>query len=94
MIAQLQARQVQGDDQVLMIAPPFLRRDARSGRVAIRREDARDLTEPRRLLGHPGAGGSHAFADPESGIAFAYAMNQMDIGVLPASGAHPRPIGF
>lgn len=28
-------------------------------------------------FGHPGAGGSLAFAHPESGIAFAYVMNQM-----------------
>lgn len=34
-------------------------------------------------FGHPGAGGSHAFADPEHGIAFAYVMNQMEPGVLP-----------
>jgi CubicO group peptidase (beta-lactamase class C family) len=34
-------------------------------------------------FGHPGAGGSHAFADPEHRIAFAYVMNQMEPGVLP-----------
>jgi CubicO group peptidase (beta-lactamase class C family) len=34
-------------------------------------------------FGHPGAGGSHAFADPENGVAFAYVMNQMEPGVLP-----------
>lgn len=34
-------------------------------------------------FGHPGAGGSHAFADPENGIAFAYVMNQMEQSVLP-----------
>jgi CubicO group peptidase (beta-lactamase class C family) len=34
-------------------------------------------------FGHPGAGGSHAFADPESGIAFAYVMNQMAQSLLP-----------
>ena len=37
----------------------------------------------KRLYGHSGAGGSHAFADPENRIAFAYTMNQMNYGVLP-----------
>lgn len=36
-------------------------------------------------FGHPGAGGSHAFADPENGIAFAYVMNQMEQSLLPTA---------
>lgn len=36
-----------------------------------------------RAFGQPGAGGSHAFTDPENGISFAYVMNQMETGVLP-----------
>ena len=37
----------------------------------------------RSAFGHPGAGGSHAFADPENNISFAYVMNQMEQTVLP-----------
>lgn len=32
-------------------------------------------------FGHPGAGGSLAFANPELGVAFAYVMNQMGHGI-------------
>lgn len=36
-------------------------------------------------FGHPGAGGSHGFGDPASGISFAYVMNQMDLSVMPGA---------
>ena len=36
-----------------------------------------------RAFGHPGAGGSHAFGDPDSGISLSYTMNQMELAVLP-----------
>jgi CubicO group peptidase (beta-lactamase class C family) len=39
-------------------------------------------------FGHPGAGGSLAFADPENRIGFAYVMNRMENGVLRES----RPV--
>jgi CubicO group peptidase (beta-lactamase class C family) len=49
--------------------------------------DARKLRRhfgpSRSAFGHPGAGGSHAFADPENRVAFAYVMNQMEQGVMP-----------
>ena len=39
-------------------------------------------------FGHPGAGGSLAFADPETGVSFAYVMNQLKF----ALGADERPV--
>ena len=38
-------------------------------------------------FGHPGAGGSHAFADPARALGFAYVMNQMEQTVLPSERA-------
>jgi CubicO group peptidase (beta-lactamase class C family) len=32
-------------------------------------------------FGHPGAGGSLGFADPDAGVAFGYVMNQMQLGL-------------
>ena len=39
----------------------------------------------RYAFGHPGAGGSHAFGDPEHRLSFSYTMNQMELSPLPQS---------
>lgn len=46
------------------------------------------MCEPAHLFpgggfGHAGAGGSHAFCSPDTGISFAYVMNRMELGNLP-----------
>jgi CubicO group peptidase (beta-lactamase class C family) len=73
----------QGYDKVLHLETAFaagFMRDPVDG-------DGRKLRETfgpsPRAFGHPGAGGSLAFADPDAGIGFAYVMNQMESGVLP-----------
>jgi CubicO group peptidase (beta-lactamase class C family) len=68
-----------GIDRVFQIPTAFSAGFMKSSRDAARRMFGPSAT----AFGHPGAGGSHAFADPENGIAFAYVMNQMEQSVLP-----------
>ncbi len=68
-----------GVDRVFQIPTAFSAGFMKDSREAVRR-----IFGPSAIsFGHPGAGGSHAFADPENKIAFAYVMNQMEQSVLP-----------
>ena len=68
-----------GIDRVFQIPTAFSAGFMKDSRDAARRMFGPFVTS----FGHPGAGGSHAFADPENEIAFAYVMNQMEQSVLP-----------
>jgi CubicO group peptidase (beta-lactamase class C family) len=68
-----------GMDRVFQIPTAFS-----AGFMKDSRNSARRMLGPSGTsFGHPGAGGSHVFADPENKIAFAYVMNQMEQSLLP-----------
>jgi len=80
-----------GSDRVLLMDTAF---SAGFMKDPVDRADSSSPTKTRALMGpsmlafgHPGAGGSHAFADPERGLGFAYVMNQMELSVLPTQKA-------
>ena len=68
-----------GIDWVFQIPTAFSAGFMQDSRHAVQRMFGPSRTS----FGHPGAGGTHAFADPENRIAFAYGMNQMEQSVLP-----------
>jgi CubicO group peptidase (beta-lactamase class C family) len=73
----------QGPDRVLLMETAFSTGFMRDP-VDAQGQKIRAIFGPSlRAFGHPGAGGSLAFADPENRISFAYVMNQMEPGVLP-----------
>jgi CubicO group peptidase (beta-lactamase class C family) len=78
-LGQMATTLVDGIDQIFEIPTAFsagLMKDAiNAGR--------RIFGPSGRAFGHPGAGGSNAFADPENRIAFVYLMNQMEQTLLP-----------
>ena len=78
-IAQMTTTLASGLDRVFQIPTAFS-----AGFMKDPPDATRRMFGPSPLaFGHPGAGGSHAFADPENGISFAYVMNQMEQSLLP-----------
>ncbi|MDB6174678.1 MAG: hypothetical protein JWL59_3989 [Chthoniobacteraceae bacterium] len=74
---------IQGFDRVLQMENAFSAGFMRDP-LGLDGEKLRETFGPSlSAFGHPGAGGSHAFADPEHRTSFAYVMNQMEPGVLP-----------
>jgi len=68
-----------GTDRVFQIPTAFSAGFMKDSQHSRRRIFGRSTSS----FGHPGAGGSHAFADPENKISFAYVINQMEQSVLP-----------
>jgi CubicO group peptidase (beta-lactamase class C family) len=68
-----------GIDRVFQIPTAFSAGFMKDSRDATRRIFGSSVTS----FGHPGAGGSQAFADPKNKVAFCYVMNQMEQSVLP-----------
>src|SRR4029077_9707012 len=68
-----------GMDRVFQIPTAFSTGFMKDPRNAVRRM----FGPSPNAFGHPGAGGSHAFADPKNRTSFAYVMNQMEQSLLP-----------
>jgi CubicO group peptidase (beta-lactamase class C family) len=78
-IAEMTTTLASGLDRVFQIPTAFS-----AGFMKDPPDATRRIFGPSQLaFGHPGAGGSHAFADPEHGFSFAYVMNQMEQSLLP-----------
>jgi len=78
-IAHMTTTLTSGVDRILQIPTAFSAGFMKDSTEAPRRIFGPSLT----AFGHPGAGGSNAFADPENGISFSYVMNQMEQSLLP-----------
>ena len=83
MLGALATRSVQGDDRVLM-KPTAFGAGTQFDPLDAAGKKTRTLYGPvPASFGHPGAGGSHGFADPVNGLSFGYVMNQMELSVMP-----------
>jgi CubicO group peptidase (beta-lactamase class C family) len=79
----IEAPTAQGFDPVLLREMAFSAGFTRDPVDADGRKIRSMLGPSTSAFGHAGAGGSLAFADPGRKLAFAYVMNQMEMGVLP-----------
>ncbi len=76
-------RQVQGEDQIMKL-PTAFHYGFMGDPIDTEGRKIRQLYGPNlSAFGHPGSGGSVGFCDPETGISFAYVMNQMELSLFP-----------
>jgi CubicO group peptidase (beta-lactamase class C family) len=81
-VADVSGERVRADDRCLVIETAFA--------LGFMKRTAFEPLMGDSSFGHPGAGGSLAFADPDSGVAFGYVMDQMGMGL----GADPRSVAL
>lgn len=84
---QAQQLLVSGPDRILLTDTAFAAGFMKDPIDGAGRKQTQLFGPSLKAFGHPGAGGSLAFADPENGIAFAYVMNQMELSLLPTEKA-------
>ncbi len=82
-LAAMSTTLTQGHDRVLQIETAFSAGFMRDPVDSVGSKSRENFGPSPRAFGHPGAGGSLAFADPDQRVSFAYVMNQMEPGVLP-----------
>ncbi len=81
-LATMQSRLVNGRDLVLLKPTAFAAGFMLDPLDSAGRKVRGTLGPSPEAFGHPGAGGTLAFADPANRLGFAYVMNQMESGVL------------
>jgi CubicO group peptidase (beta-lactamase class C family) len=74
---------VDGSDRVLCLPTAFSAGFQKDPLGAAGRKLRHHYGPSARAFGHPGAGGSVAFADPDRRLGFAYVMNLVEPGVMP-----------
>ena len=74
-IVRCHSEQACGADEVLFISTRF-------GLGFMMSQPGGAMGPNARAFGHPGAGGSLGYADPEAKIGFGYVMNKMQAGIL------------
>ena len=87
-VSWMSSRRSQGFDKILRLETSFSAGFMMDPLDASGRKIREILGPAPGAFGHPGAGGSLGFADPDAGIGFGYVMNQMEQGILPGGRAN------
>jgi CubicO group peptidase (beta-lactamase class C family) len=82
-LGEMETTIVDGMDKVLCLPTAFAAGFQKDPLARDGRKQRSHYGPSARAFGHPGAGGSLAFADPESRLGLAYVMNRIEPGVMP-----------